>query len=49
LIFGVSAAQAAVGGTVPFATPFAILVALSLSAFALAPFAAALALRQAKI
>ena len=32
LIFGVSAANAAVGGTVPFATPFLILVALSLVA-----------------
>ncbi len=30
LIFGVSAANAALGGTVPFATPFLILVALSL-------------------
>ncbi len=49
LIFGVSAAQAAVGGTVPFATPFAILIALSLAAVAAAPFAAALALRQARI
>jgi heme exporter protein B len=49
LIFGVSAAQAAAGGTIPFATPFAILVALSLAALALAPFAAALALRQARI
>jgi heme exporter protein B len=49
LIFGVSAAQAASGGTVPFMTPFAILLALSLGALAAAPFAAALALRQARI
>lgn len=49
LIFGVSAAAAASGGTVPFTTPFAILVALSLAAMAGAPFAAALALRQARI
>jgi heme exporter protein B len=49
LIFGVSAAAAAVGGTVPFMTPLIILLALSLGALAGAPFAAALALRQAKI
>jgi heme exporter protein B len=46
LIFGVSAAAAGAGGTVPFATPFAILCALSLVALALCPFAAAAALRQ---
>jgi len=34
---------------VPFMTPFAILVALSLAAFAAAPFAVALALRQARL
>ena len=45
LIFGVSAAQAASGGTVPFLTPFLILCALSLASLALAPFAAAAALR----
>jgi heme exporter protein B len=45
LIFGVSASGAASGGTVPFATPFLILVAMSLAAIALAPFAAAAALR----
>lgn len=45
LIFGVSAAQAARGGTIPFMTPFAILLALSLLAIAGAPFAAAAALR----
>lgn len=46
LIFGVSAAAAASGGTVPFATPFLVLCALTLAAFAGAPFAAAAALRQ---
>jgi heme exporter protein B len=45
LIFGVSAAAAASGGTVPFWTPFAVLCALTLGAMALAPFAAAAALR----
>jgi heme exporter protein B len=45
LIFGVSAAAAASGGTVPFLTPFLILIALSLASIALAPFAAAAALR----
>jgi heme exporter protein B len=46
LIFGVSAANAAAGGTVPFLTPFAILCAITLVALALCPFAAAAALRQ---
>jgi heme exporter protein B len=46
LIFGVSAAAAASGGTVPFLTPFLILCALSLASMALAPFAAAAALRS---
>jgi heme exporter protein B len=45
LIFGVSAANAALGGTVPFATPFLILVALSLVAGVVGTFGAALALR----
>ncbi len=45
LIFGVSTAEAAIGGTVPFATPLLILCALSLGAMALCPFAAAAALR----
>ncbi len=45
LIFGVSAASAAGGGTVPFATPFLVLCALTLASAALAPFAAAAALR----
>lgn len=47
LIFGVSTAEAASGGTVPFMTPFLILCALSLAAAALAPFAAAAALKGA--
>ena len=46
LIFGVAAAAAASGGTVPFHTPFLILCALSLIAIAGAPFAAAAALRS---
>ncbi|MDB5651309.1 MAG: ccmB, partial [Hyphomicrobiales bacterium] len=46
LIFGVSAAAAATSGTVPFATPFLILCALSLATLAAAPFAAAAALRH---
>ncbi len=45
LIFGVSAANAASGGTIPFATPFMILLALTLASIALAPFAAAAAIR----
>ena len=47
LIFGVSAAAAASGGTVPFLTPFLILCAMTLASAALAPFAAAAALRGA--
>jgi heme exporter protein B len=46
LIFGVSAASAATSATTPFVTPFLILCALSLAALALAPFAAAAALRH---
>lgn len=46
LIFGVSSAAAASGGTVPFHTPFLILCALSLMTIAGAPFAAAAALRS---
>jgi heme exporter protein B len=46
LIFGVAAAGAGPGSTVPFATPFLILCALTLTAIAGAPFAAAFALRQ---
>jgi heme exporter protein B len=39
--------RAAVSGPVPFETPFLILVALSLASLALAPIAAAAALRAA--
>lgn len=46
MIFGVSAALSATGGTVPFLTPFLILCALSLATIAAAPFAAAAALRH---
>lgn len=46
LIFGVSAANAALGGTVPFRTPFMILAALSLAAIVIGTLAAAAALRQ---
>jgi heme exporter protein B len=42
LIFGVAAASGAIG----FLTPFLVLCGLTLAALALAPFAAALALRQ---
>ncbi len=45
LIFGVSAAEAASGGSIPFLSPFLILCAMTLAAFALCPFAAAAALR----
>ncbi|MGL4974681.1 MAG: heme exporter protein CcmB, partial [Bosea sp. (in: a-proteobacteria)] len=46
LIFGVSAANAAIGGTVPFLAPFLILCAISLSAIVVGVFASAAALRQ---
>ena len=45
LIFGVSAADAASGGTVPFATPFLILVAITLTSAVVGTVAAAAALR----
>jgi heme exporter protein B len=48
LIFGVSAANAALGGTVPFATPFLILVALSLVAAVVGTLGVAAALRHAE-
>jgi len=48
LIFGVSAANAAVGGTVPFLTPFLILCAISLGAIVVGTVAAAVALRSAE-
>ncbi len=45
LIFGVSAASAAISGPAPFGPPFTILCALSLMSFVLGPIAAAAALR----
>jgi heme exporter protein B len=46
LIFGVSAANAAIVGPTPFGPPFTILCALSLASFVLGPVAAAAALRH---
>jgi heme exporter protein B len=46
LIFGVAAAQAAIVGPVPFATPFSLLCALTLTSLVIGPLAAAIALRQ---
>lgn len=46
LIFGVSAANAARGGTVPFTTPFLILIAITLISGLIATIAAAAALKQ---
>jgi heme exporter protein B len=46
LIFGVAATNAAVGGPVPFATPFTILCALTLMSAVIGPFAAAATLRH---
>jgi heme exporter protein B len=46
LVFGVASANAAIVGPVPFGTPFTILCALSLASLAIAPFAAAAALRH---
>ena len=45
LIFGVSASNAATGGTIPFVTPFLVLCGLSLFALVTGCFAAAAALR----
>lgn len=47
LIFGVSAANAARGGTVPFTTPFLILAALTLVFGVIGTVASAMALRSA--
>jgi heme exporter protein B len=47
LIFGVSASQAAVGGTIPFVTPFLILLALTLISLVVGTLGAAAALRGA--
>jgi heme exporter protein B len=46
LIFGVSAANAAITGNTAFGPPFTILCALSLGSLVLGPFAAAAALRH---
>ncbi len=46
LIFGVAACNAAMGGTVPFATPFAILCALTLAFAVIGTLGAAAGLRQ---
>jgi heme exporter protein B len=46
LIFGVSAANAAITGSTAFGPPFTILCALSLGSLVLGPFAAASALRH---
>ena len=46
LIFGVSAAESAIVGPVPFGTPFTILCALTLMSLVVGPFAAAAALRH---
>lgn len=48
LIFGVSAANAALGGTVPFLTPFLILGAISLASVVVGCVASAAALRAAE-
>lgn len=45
LIFGVGATQSAITGPVPFGTPFLLLIAVTLVTLAVAPFAAAAALR----
>ncbi|HEY0440883.1 MAG TPA: heme exporter protein CcmB, partial [Xanthobacteraceae bacterium] len=45
LIFGVAASNAAVAGPGSYGTPFTILCALALGSLAIAPFAAAAALR----
>jgi heme exporter protein B len=48
LIFGVAAANAAVTGPTPFGTPFLLLLAVTLTALAVAPFAAAAAIRNVR-
>lgn len=47
LIFGISATQSALIGPVPMTTPLSVLAALTLASLALAPWAAAAALRLA--
>ncbi|NBQ38741.1 MAG: heme exporter protein CcmB [Alphaproteobacteria bacterium] len=48
LIFGISATSAALGGTIPFMTPFSILIALTLFAFVSGTIAATLAIQNAE-
>jgi heme exporter protein B len=48
LIFGISATSAALGGTIPFMTPFSILIALALFAFVSGTVAASLAIQNAE-
>jgi heme exporter protein B len=48
LIFGISATSAALGGTIPFMTPFSILIALTLFAFVSGTVAATLAIQNAE-
>ena len=48
LIFGISATSAALGGTIPFMTPFAILIALALFALVSGTVAATLAIQNAE-
>jgi heme exporter protein B len=48
LIFGVSAANAAITGPTPFGTPFLLLLAVTLAALAVCPVAAAAAIRNVR-
>ena len=48
LIFGISATSAALSGTIPFMTPFAILIALALFALVSGTVAATLAIQNAE-
>jgi heme exporter protein B len=48
LIFGVSAANAAITGPTPFGTPFLLLLAVTLAALAICPVAAAAAIRNVR-
>ena len=48
LIFGISATSAALGGTIPFMTPFSILIALALFALVSGTVAATLAIQNAE-
>jgi heme exporter protein B len=48
LIFGISATSAALGGTVPFMTPFSVLIALALFALVSGTVAATLAIQNAE-